>query len=340
MFTGRVLRVYLDQNKWIDLARTDKDDPAGRRYRDVLDLASAAVEAGDASFPLDISRYMETAKRGDWASRQELAATMARLSRFHAIAPQTVLVPTEIDAALHARFGRPKSPRTAQVFGIGAGHAFGGGISTKGRLKLPDGARLPPGARALLDAAMEQTLEHALLLGATPGMQQSDDYQALLARMTQDAQFAQGRTDLAGRLTKHGYDKKERLDRAMHAAQLQDILAPVLEALHRAQLDPDTFLDTLGRDGLTQFIRDLPTRAVTVDLLRDKHAQGQQRWEPNDLNDIVSLPAAAVHCDVVVTERQWANRMIRARVPQRYGTAVLSDLADLAPLLAAASRTG
>jgi hypothetical protein len=77
-----------------------------------------------------------------------------------------------------------------------------------------------------------------------------------------------------------------------------------------------------------------------VDLLRDKHAQGQQKWAPNDLNDVVYLPVAAVHCDVVVTERQWANRLTRAGVPRRHGTKVLSDLEDLTAVLVDATRTG
>lgn len=330
--------MWLDQNKWIDLARAAKGDPRGERYADVLDVARALAEAGSVSFPLDAGRYMETAKRADWTSRQELAATMAELSRFHAIAPPSVVVPAEIDAALHARFGVPDPPRTAQVFGVGAGHAFGGGIDTAGRLRLPEGAVVPPGWRTAMDSAMQQVLEHALLTGPPPEMQASAEHQQLLARMTQDHQFAEGRADLARRLAEQGYDKKDKLDRAMLAGELVDILAPVNDALARAGIDPDRFIDALGRDGLTAFIRDLPTRAVTVDLLRDKHAQGQQKWEPNDLNDVVYLPVAAVHCDVVVTERQWTNRLTRAGVPRRHGTVVLSDLTDLTDVLIGATR--
>ncbi len=134
-------------------------------------------------------------------------------------------------------------------------------------------------------------------------------------RTTQDHQFAQARAEFARRLAEHGYDKKDKLDRAMLANELVDILAPANEALARARFDPDWFVDALGRDGLTGFVRNLPTRSVTLDLLWDKHAQGQENWEPNDLNDVVYLPIAAVHCDGVVTERQWANRLTRAAVP-------------------------
>ncbi len=153
---GRVLRVWLDQNKWIDLALAAKDDPRGARFSDVLAVARACIELGTVSCPLDAGRYMETSKRGDWHSRQELVATMAELSRFHAIAPPRADVPAEIDEALRARFGVPAEPRIAQVFGTGIGHAFGGGIGTSGRFRPPAGLVLPPGARAAADTYVQQ----------------------------------------------------------------------------------------------------------------------------------------------------------------------------------------
>jgi len=330
--------VYLDQNKWIDLARAAKGEVAGARFRDVLDLARASVAAGIVSFPLDISRYMETAKRGNWQSRQELVATMAELSLFHTVAPASVILPAEIDAALHRRFGRPSAPRTAQVLGKGVGHAAGGGIRTDGRLDLPPGLTLPDGYRAQAEEAMQATLEYFMLLGPSPEMDATPELQAIKAAMTQDAQYAQGETDLAARLIEHGFSKGEKLGRAMSATELRDILPPLLEALSLADVDPDRFMDTLGRDGLTAFLGDLPTRSVTLDLRRDKHAQGQQQWEPNDLNDMVGLPIAAVYCDVVVTERQWVNRMRRARVAQRFETRLIADLADLMGVLVELTR--
>lgn len=187
---------------------------------------------------------------------------------------------------------------------------------------------------------MQQALELGLLLGPPPSVQRSAEHRALLDRMTQDSDFATARAALAGRLAEHGWDKKRRLDQAMLANELVDILEPVNDALARAGLDLSGFAETLGRDGLKAFLRDLPTRSVTFDLLRDKHAQGQQKWEPNDLNDVVYLPVAAVHCDVVVTERSWANRLVRAGIPRRYGTRVLHDLAALTAVLADATRCG
>lgn len=112
-------RIYLDQMKWIDLAAARKQQAKAVRYQDVLLLAEAGVDRGFLSFPLSTARYMETSHRRDWESREQLANTMATLSRMHTIAPRTVLVPPEIDRALRGVFGAPAIMRRRRPAGGG-----------------------------------------------------------------------------------------------------------------------------------------------------------------------------------------------------------------------------
>lgn len=60
-----MLRVYLDQNKWVDLARAATGHCLGGRFAGALAMARAGVASGTVSFPLDMCRYWETGKRGD-----------------------------------------------------------------------------------------------------------------------------------------------------------------------------------------------------------------------------------------------------------------------------------
>ncbi|HEV2772803.1 MAG TPA: hypothetical protein VGV57_08260 [Thermoleophilaceae bacterium] len=119
-----MLRVYLDQAKWIDLANAAQGRPNGARFGDALTVVRAAVDRGLASFPLSAAHYLETCRRADPRSRLALARVMSEISRHHTIAGPQALVPAEVEAALHERFGRPLGPKTAQVFGFGASHAF------------------------------------------------------------------------------------------------------------------------------------------------------------------------------------------------------------------------
>ncbi len=95
-------------------------------FSDVALLMEEAVKRSWISLPLSMAHAMELGHRANFESRMKLATTMLGLSRWHAIAPQRVLVAAEIDRALHARFGRPAVPRRAQVFGVGA-TIFSGG---------------------------------------------------------------------------------------------------------------------------------------------------------------------------------------------------------------------
>src|ERR1700683_3220563 len=98
--TGVVQRVYLDQNKWIGLARARTGRKEEAHLVEVLQAAQEAVRAGDASFPLSAQHYYETSHRGDRESREHLAWTMLGLSQGAAIASAQVVVPYEVEVAL------------------------------------------------------------------------------------------------------------------------------------------------------------------------------------------------------------------------------------------------
>lgn len=112
-------RVYLDQNHWVALTRARLGNPQYEDHLGVLALLRAAVEYGEASFPLSMFHYIETRNRRDWRSRFDLALTMGEISRFHAIAPHNRLVDAEIEHALGRVFAFP--PEVPIIpFGYGA----------------------------------------------------------------------------------------------------------------------------------------------------------------------------------------------------------------------------
>ncbi len=108
-----MLRVYLDQNKWIDLARAATGHKHGERFIEALTAVRAASASSAASFPLDIYRHLETVKRAEDRSRIDVADLIHEISKQHALARPHTLLPAEIDQALQRRFGLPKVPRAA-----------------------------------------------------------------------------------------------------------------------------------------------------------------------------------------------------------------------------------
>jgi hypothetical protein len=56
------------------------------------------------------------------------------------------------------------------------------------------------------------------------------------------------------------------------------------------------------------------------------------------MNDVAYNACAVVHCDVIVTERFWADMLRRSRLNVEHDTVVLNDVSDLPEALATESR--
>lgn len=208
-------RVYLDQNKWIDLAAARTGLAKGEPYVDVLAVARAGVERGLLSFPLSSVHYMETTNRRKWESRRELAATMALLSAFHTIAPQSQLVPPELDRTFNRFFGRPTELRALRPFGIGVAHAFDSAVEP---YRVPHDLALPEGARWTIERQAQRFQEWALL--AAPPL---DDDEALegydpTAHLPIARAYAEDQEKLRALRTTEGWNSGERAGRVAKAA--------------------------------------------------------------------------------------------------------------------------
>lgn len=107
----------------------------------------------------------------------------------------------------------------------------------------------------------------------------------------------------------------------------------VVAALERADLPESEIGQLLAKP--IDFIAALPTRQAVLVLRLERHRDRAAAWDANAMHDIAYLACATVHCDVVVTERQWRHRLAVGGLARKYGTTVLSDIADLPDLLAA-----
>lgn len=320
-------RIYLDQNKWIDLAAAAKGLDRGSRYRDVLTLATAGAEHGRASFPLSCIHYIEITFRR-WDARQELARTMAALSRYHTIAPFNVLVHPEIDRALQTVLGKPEIPREAQVFGVGVGHAFNQEVRA---FRVPDDLDVDPEYRRLFNRFAAERTEWAMLAGLPP---ESGIDEAALDAAQREVGDRLAREQEQSRMRRRdaNWHKGERANRLTKATALTNWKDEIEVALSRARLTWGQLL-ALGREGVSAFVEAIPTIHVASELERLRCAATDKPWEPNDINDVFFLIPALIYCDVVVTERQWVDLARRPELDKRYGTVLLSDLADLSQLL-------
>lgn len=321
-----MVSVYLDQNKWIDIARAMHGRADGEQYRIALDVAQQSVSMGLVRFPLSMAHYIETWRQSDAARRGRLAQTMLAISRGSALARPPDLCDNELDALL-ARIGDTTLPREPwPPLGFGFGHAAG--------------------------------LTHKL---TETDIDQQIELQHLSQRPDEFLNYGRGHKEFGERyrageqqLAKGSEERDEGKD--MHEAVIatsavMEIHENIGWALDRAQIPADA-LGPIGRvrpdlpeeqvhatvnEALPvarAFIAELPTRDAALRLRLLRHQDRSLRWKPNDLNDIAYLACAVVHCDVVVTEKQWVHELGRSGLLADHGTRAMHDVSELPAVLA------
>lgn len=322
-----MLTVYLDQNKWIDLARAETGHPKGDAFVETLAVLKRAVDEGRARFPLSAAHYYETGKRGDRKSRMELAATMVRVAGTLRIAPPHAIVPWEIQRALVEVFAFPSVVPDLPLFGPGVAHALSAPTM---RFPVPtelNGVPLPPELQRHLLQRGTAIFEEMLLAAVVPdGMPDSMRLVLHDFKNLTDARFVQGQERVADFLQQVG---RHRLEDLMLRTAFEDIRAPLREAATRVGVDAEQ-LSYNGR----ALIEAMPSRWVEMKLRHQRQANPQKVWEGNDLNDVTALAIAVPYCDMVVTERSWSAMLAAAKVPERFGTTVTPRLQDVADRLA------
>jgi hypothetical protein len=320
-----MLRVYLDQNKWIDLGRAINGNPEGAPFKQVAVAIGTAVDHGQASFPLSAAHAFETAKRRNAVQRHQLAATMMAVSRNHAISPHWELLPPELDRALQRRFGKPDSPLPLQPFGFGRQHRSGRhALAESSGLRGQLGEANP----GLSDRELTDLIDWILLAGPPVDL----PVVGIDLPPVEPAQnFAKDQNKTVELFLAHQLEKDKRRGTVV-MMEVRDMFEQLDEARARAGIAWEELLK-LGADDWADFLLDLPSRAPGLELMWRQHDNTQTTWHPNDMTDIGYLSAAVAYCDVVVTERKWAAMLNNSGVARRFGTTVISNLADLSELL-------
>lgn len=219
--------VYLDQNKWIDLARAHYGKTLDAQLKDALAFVKESTTSGTHLYPLSAIHYMETAKIKDPLKRGRLAEVMWELSGAKTMASYRLVLLHELELALAKRF-RHVVPRPFTLISSGAAHAFGTAFRA---YELPDRyrSRVPKELADYLTHALRGATEKSLLTGLGPGgitMPPS-------TTSTHARRFMEHLSTLHPKLSARSPDS---WDDALHAITMVDMIDPLNEVLEHQNL--------------------------------------------------------------------------------------------------------
>ena len=315
--------IYLDQNIWIKLARAANGYVDADDARDALIWLRGLVDAALIVVPLSNVHYMETQAHYVEARRIRLGVVMFEIAKLRTLAPPKRIVAWEIDQALARRFGRPAKVSPVSVVGFGVGHAFGE------RLEVPVGRLLDETIDEWAQRKMQA--QYIFEVGAITGVRGNGPMENLAAHNEISSRYAQGEHNLASRMRAAGITGTAR-DDVLLIDEIADISQVLDERMRAAQVTWSEFT-ALGSDGIASFLDDLPSRAVTLAVRRERHRNPNERWKSGDLHDIAALSLAVGYCDIVVMEKHMHALLLRSGIAERFGTTLLRRASDLVDVL-------
>ena len=308
--------VFIDQNKWIDLARVRAGKGESAAICSLYDELNSAVAGGQVLFPLTVSHILETSKRNEPHSRAHLANVQATFSKGYVFRSRKARLLMEMRCALKRLFGEPP-------------------------IELPQHWAVAHGFMQAYEpfdemfaSPSEVQRSRFLNLHIDP-MDQLYDYLANQddsARRSANSAFTSESTALVHRLEKrrqHWSVESKEVQRRAYAALLfldhQGYIAHELESIGRSVDE----MKALGSSAIVQFMSDVPTLAVEVELSIRLESQSRAIHE-NDIRDMHSFCSAIPYASRVIAENTFVTLARQSKLDSRYGCILSTKLEELA----------
>lgn len=324
--------IYLDQNHWIDLARvlsgyTRLEAEKASACRRLIDLARNR----DVILPLSGAHIVETAKKGG-RQRTDLARTMVELSAGWQMRSPLWVRAHELrtlfsSAHLTGGFGF-----SGEVFTLTPEAIWSDRLhdvhETAGDDDLPEELRGLV-ARLSWATALTEVLLDTDPEVSVPGLEAAEGW----ARSFQE---------LADHMRSNPHAKAylRDLTRTRFISDMPDDLAIAAAA---GGLSPQQ-LEAWLKDDAERDFHLLPALGRIREIVHLRLANSDDKWERNDLNDLLHLGSAAGYADVLVGERKTCNYLRRAERDVPAGAQVFHRMVDAMPMieskLADANRDG
>ena len=323
MTSDKPLYIYLDQNKWIDLARAYYEMEGGKRFRGALDKIQEGISNQTIVCPLSSEHVFETNKTKNRTRRKRLAVVMSEISRGVTISPQSQIRRREFAHILGKAFHKTY-PVMPSAFGVGIPFALGKEFIVRdengNRVLMPEKFNLE--VNELL--ASSETIISFLM-----GNDEATNLKALEQYNRSQAEFVERVESFREKAKQHGKMAHRRAYIANLTIAIQDELIDVLKLYDKTMED---FLN-LGRDEITSIYDNCPTVDIEIALVVSRNEQWDKKVKANDSVDIAFLTIAIPYCDVIITEKFWCSLIQRTKLDKKYNTVVLRDINNLLEII-------
>jgi hypothetical protein len=298
-----IMIIYLDQNKWIELARIINGIDKSERAAALVQEINIALSAGYI-FPLSAIHIMEFSRIRDAGRRSRLGKVMWQFSQGFTLAPQREIVSREIEIAFF-QMGFNVNPRELKLIGRGIPHAFAEKIESP------------------IIAAFADEVDEAMLTGN----KELDIDPVQFSSQKHREKFSNHLSSL--NTQKHELPKSL-WENWLYAIAMEDIAQPLYEVMCKHSI-PNSMLSDWGENEFKEFLNRIPTRKLDIHLHRQVLKNPHYKSKLSDLEDWAGLGIAMCYCDLVICENHFADLVSRDN--NKTKARVTTSIYELFPML-------
>lgn len=293
--------VYLDQNKWIELARIINGIETSEKATALLQELDIALSAGYV-FPLSAIHIMEFSRIKNAGRRSRLGKVMWKISQGHTLAPQSEIVCREIEIAF-SEMGLSVKPRKLNLIDRGIPHAFGEVIDSH------------------ISALFGDEIDEAMIAG--------NEILNIDPVHFSSQEHKENFSNHLSSLKRLKYElPKSKWENWLYFIGMKDITRPLYDVMCKHKI-PNTMLGDWGEHEFKEFMNRIPTRKLDIHLHRQVLRNDQYKSKISDLEDWAGLGIAMCYCDLVICENHFADLVSRGNYKTK--ARVATSIYDLFP---------
>lgn len=314
--------IYLDQNKWIDLAKAINKPDEHPQYVDVAVKVLKKVENNEWIFPISMIHLLETLSRADPESRGRLADIIALIAKNHSIKPFMSVESGEF-INLFASVHNPSKMKDIKAINKNLFPAMGAkSISVSFNRELPADMEECINEfvtnlhhdEKLFSKLMAESYDEKLISEI-----HDDDKQSVLS-------WKKMRENLLSKPKQFRY-KIFLIESFMTQLASRNEKLMSYFGKSREEFLPESVL--CDEQKTLDFLEGAPSLNTRCKLMFEILKNQERPIQLHDSRDVEFLSTAIPYCDVVITERTWKHAAKVHKLDTKYSTVVENDLNHL-----------
>lgn len=312
--------IYLDQNKWIDLAKAIINPEKNPKYVEVSNLVLEKIKNGEWIFPLSTIHVFETGSRAEHESRKKLVSVMEKISNGYSIKS---FLDVQKDELMNIFLKICAPEKVKQIEAIIKNPLMTIGVEDFSIELKTD----------IFPTSVKQKLIDIIDIHVRKNIKNEDVTKILLDNYDKEfvnglkeddkiitAQFEKDRINLL-KLPKQYRYNIFLIERFKAMIKLLNIN---IQKLCENNIISKSIFD--DKNKCINFLEGAPSinisTKLTYELLKDR----ERTLQEHDNRDINFLSTAIPYCDIVITEKTWKHLVKINKLDDKYSTVIENDL--------------